>query len=82
MTAEVRQAIAARLVARRGKSGPRRAGCRLTAGRREATESAAESRPPMAVMVWQLPLQAAQARLKGCEAEREQGFGRRENVVR
>ncbi|AKU13690.1 hypothetical protein AzCIB_3797 [Azoarcus sp. CIB] len=33
---------------RGGKSGPRRAGCRLTAGRREATESATESKPPMA----------------------------------
>ena len=32
----------------RGKSGLRRAGCRLTAGRREATESGTESTPPMA----------------------------------
>jgi hypothetical protein len=33
----------------RGKSELHRAGCRLTAGRRKAMESAAESRPPMAV---------------------------------
>ena len=33
---------------RGGKSELRRTGCRLTAGRREATESATESRPPMA----------------------------------
>ena len=32
----------------RGKSELRRAGCRLTAGRRKATESATENRPPMA----------------------------------
>ncbi len=31
-----------------GKSGLRRAGCRVMPGRRKATESAAESRPPMA----------------------------------
>ena len=31
-----------------GKSELRRAGCRVTPGRREATESATESRPPMA----------------------------------
>ncbi len=42
---EVRQAAAVRY-AHGGKSGPRRAGCRLTAGRREATESATESKPP------------------------------------
>ena len=36
----------------RGKSELRRAGCRLTAGRREATESATEKRPPMAVARW------------------------------
>ena len=42
---EVRQAAAVRH-AHGGKSGPRRAGCRLTAGRREATESATESKPP------------------------------------
>ena len=35
-------------VARRGKSGLRRAGCRLTAGRREATESATENTQPSA----------------------------------
>ena len=33
----------------RGKSELRRAGCRLTAGGREATESATENRPPMAL---------------------------------
>jgi len=33
---------------RGGKSGLRRAGCRLTAGRREAMESATENTPPMA----------------------------------
>ena len=33
---------------RGGKSELRKAGCRVTPGRREATESAAESRPPMA----------------------------------
>src|SRR5512145_1017550 len=33
-------------VARRGKSGLRRAGCRLTTGRREATESATENTQP------------------------------------
>ena len=33
---------------RRGKSELHRAGCRLTAGRREATESATENKPPMA----------------------------------
>ncbi len=42
-----------------GKSELRRAGCRVTPGRRKATESAAESRPPMV-------LQGTQARVKGC----------------
>jgi len=42
---------------RGGKSGLRRAGCRLTTGRREAMESATENTPPMAA-------QADQARLK------------------
>ena len=42
-----------------GKSELRKAGCRVTPGRREATESAAESRPPMAPS-------GAQARVKGC----------------
>ena len=42
-----------------GKSELRRAGCRVTPGRREATESATESRPPMAA-------RAAQARVKRC----------------
>jgi len=45
---EVGQAVAARRESRRGKSGLHRAGCRLTAGRREATESATENTPPMA----------------------------------
>ena len=35
-----------RALARGGKSGLRRAGCRLTAGHREVTESATENRPP------------------------------------
>ena len=33
-----------------GKSELRRAGCRVTPGRREATESATESIPPMAAV--------------------------------
>ncbi len=41
----------------RGKSGLCRARCRVTPGRREATESVTESRPPMAAS-------AAQARVK------------------
>src|SRR3972149_5206141 len=40
------QAVAARVRACGGKSGLRRAGCRLTAGRRKATESATENTPP------------------------------------
>lgn len=41
----------------RGKSGLRRARCRVTPGRREAMESVTENRPPMAASV-------AQARVK------------------
>ena len=41
----------------RGKSGLHRARCRVTPGRREATESVTENRPPMAASV-------AQARVK------------------
>ena len=41
-----------------GKSGLHRAGCRLTTGRREATESATEIKPP----TW--PLRRRQARVK------------------
>ncbi len=36
------------VLAGRGKSGLHRAGCRLTAGRREAMESGTENTPPMA----------------------------------
>src|SRR5688572_32050425 len=42
-----------------GKSELHRAGCRVTPGRREATESATESKPPMAP-------RGAQARVKRC----------------
>ena len=42
-----------------GKSGLHRAGCQVTPGGREPTESAAESRPPMA-------FSEAQVRVKGC----------------
>ena len=52
-------ALAGRAVG--GKSELRRAGCRVTPGRRKATESAAESRPPMASLH-----RGAQARVKGC----------------
>ena len=44
---------------RGGKSGLRRAECQVTPGRREATESATESKPPMAP-------QGDQARVKRC----------------
>ena len=45
LTLEVGQAVAAfvRKIERGGKSGLRRAGCRLMAGRREAMESGSES---------------------------------------
>ncbi len=35
-----------------GKSGLHRAECQVTPGGREPTESAAESRPPMASVFW------------------------------
>src|SRR5690606_22017406 len=44
-----------------GKSGLHRAGCQVMPGGREPTESAAESRPPMAA-----PQGADQVRVKGC----------------
>src|SRR5690606_26514542 len=44
---------------RRGKSGLHRAGCQVTPGRREPTESATESRPPNGP-------QGRVARVKGC----------------
>lgn len=43
-----------------GKSGHHRAGCQLTAGRREPTDSAAENIPPMVHLWWK------QVRLKWC----------------
>ena len=51
MPSEVSRAIAAWSLICRGKSGLQRAGCRLTAGRCEAMDSATESVPPRA-LVW------------------------------